>query len=73
MTLPTRNYNRAHNPDPEWDEDEVFTVAEWLEAKNVWIGNDDGSGYWMKDGMICNDEVFSSEQEDATHVIWYSK
>jgi hypothetical protein len=60
MTATSRNYNRAHNPDPEWDED-------------VWIGNDDGSGYWMKDGMICKDEVFPSEQEDATHVIWYSK
>lgn len=66
-----REYKTKHKQDPEWDE--IFTVEEWLQAKNVWIGNDDGCGYWMKDDMISDDEVFSSEPEDATHVIWYSK
>jgi len=74
MTATSRIYNRKHSPDPEWDEDEVFTLEAWFQAKNVYIGNDDGNGYWMKDGMICHkDEVFSSEPEDATHVVWYSK
>jgi len=72
MTATSRNYNRKHNPDPEWDD--VYTLEAWLQAKNVYIGNDDGNGYWMKDGMICDkDEVFSSEPEDSTHVVWYSK
>lgn len=37
------------------------------------IMDDDGSGYWVKDDMACRDEVFSSHQQDATHVIWYNK
>ena len=59
------------------DDDEfgdLFTVNEWLsEVKNIWCSNYDGSGYWVKDGYVSNDEVFSSEPEDATHVIWYNK
>ena len=66
-----REYKSKHNPDPEWEE--IFTVEEWLEAKNVYIFNDDGCGYWMKDVMISEDEVFHSPPEDATHVIWYNK
>ena len=51
----------------------LMTVEEWLTAKNVEFGNYDGSGYWVKDGKESDDEVFSSEPEDATHVAWYNK
>ena len=34
---------------------------------------DDGTGYWVKDGLESRDEVFASEVEDATHVMWYNK
>lgn len=72
MTATSRNYNRKHKPDPKWDD--IYTLEEWLEAKNVYIDNDVGCGYWMKNDMICDkDEVFSSDPEDATHVMWYSK
>lgn len=65
-----REYNRPI--DPEYTH--VMTVKEWEKAvKDGWFGNYDGSGYWMKDRMKCNDEVFSSLPEDATHVAWYNK
>ena len=32
-----------------------------------------GNGYWVKDGYKSKDEVFSTEQKDATHVVWYMK
>jgi hypothetical protein len=37
------------------------------------IMDDDGFGYWVKDGKKCQYDVFSSVQEDATHVVWYNK
>lgn len=64
-----RGYTRE--VDPETD---VFTVEEWKEAvANGSFVNDDGSGFWMKDGKESQDEVFSTEPEDATHVAWYNK
>lgn len=53
---------------------DVMTVQEWQEAvEGGWFNNDDGSGYWVKDGKSCRDEVFSSLPLDATHVAWYNK
>ncbi len=67
-----RIYDKKHEPN---EDDDIYSVKEWIEEiKNICCRNDDGSGYWMKDGYINdNDEVFSSEPEDATHVIWYNK
>jgi hypothetical protein len=53
---------------------DLFTVEEWNESvEDGDFIDDDGSGYWVKDGMESRDEVFSSSQEDATHVAWYNK
>lgn len=52
---------------------ELMTVDEWLACKNVIYGNYDGNGYWVRNGKQSNDEVFSTEKEDATHVAWYPK
>ena len=55
-------------------EAEIYTVKEFNEqVNNNVIKFDDGSGYWMKDGMESNDEVFINQQLDATHVAWYNK
>lgn len=57
---------------PAWAD--VFTVEEFAEHVLVGAFNTyDGSGYWAKDGMESDDEVFSTEPEDATHVAWYNK
>lgn len=63
-----RNYTGTLHED-----DHIMPLEEWNEAKNVSFGNYDGSGYWVKYGKRCEDEVFSSEPEDATHVVWYNK
>jgi len=54
--------------------DDVYTIEEWNETiKEGSIMNEDGCGYWMKDNLISNDEVFNTKQLDATHVVWYNK
>ena len=59
--------------DKDWDDD-IYTIEEWKDAVNdEWITNDDGTGYWVKDGLKSRDEVFSTPQLDATHVVWYNK
>lgn len=56
------------------NKDNIYTVEEWKESINYGdITDDDGTGYWVKDGYISTDEVFSTFQRDATHVIWYNK
>lgn len=53
---------------------DVMTVQEWQEAvEDGWFINDDGSGYWVKDGKESDDMVFADPQLDATHVSWYHK
>lgn len=57
----------------EWDDD-IYTVEEWEQVvKDGYIGNFDGNGYWVKNGLKSSDEVFSTPKLDATHVIWYNK
>lgn len=56
-----------------WDDD-IYTVNEWEEAVlDGEFNSDDGSGYWVKDGLRSDDEVFSTPKLDATHVVWYNK
>ena len=56
------------------DEDDVYTIEEWNDVvSDGSITNDDGCGYWAKNGMMCRDEVFSTPQSDATHVVWFNK
>jgi hypothetical protein len=55
-------------------DDDIYTIKEWDEAvMGGWICNEDGCGYWVKDGLKSNDEVFSTHKLDATHVVWYNK
>jgi hypothetical protein len=55
-------------------DDDIYTIKEWDEAvMGGWICNEDGCGYWVKDGLKSNDEVFSTPKLDATHVVWYNK
>lgn len=37
------------------------------------IIDEDGFGYWVKDGFSSKDDPFKTEQLDATHVAWYNK
>jgi hypothetical protein len=50
----------------------TFTLEEWASSGGGYIP-DDGSGYWVKDGLESDDSVWSSPPEDATHVAWYNK
>lgn len=53
---------------------DLMTVEDWNSSVELGMfDNDDGCGYWVKDGLESRDEVFNSEQEDATHVAWYNK
>ena len=54
---------------------DLFTMSDWLDnVADGSIDNLDGHGYYCKDDMMCiDDEVFSSEPEDATHVCWFNK
>ena len=66
-----RNYYRQL--DNKWDDD-IYTVEEWNAAvESGMFTNWDGSGYWVKNDLKSDDEVFSTLQEDATHVVWYNK
>lgn len=52
----------------------LMTIKKWKEAiYSGMITDDDGHGYWVKDGMMSRYCPFSSDQEDATHVIWFNK
>ena len=53
----------------------LYDIYNWLETtEEGYIIDDDGHGYWVKNGFMCRgDEVFSTDQEDATHVIWFNK
>lgn len=63
---------RYRNDIPDYGD--VFTLKEWKEiTESGGINSDDGHGYWCKDGKESNDEVFSTEAQDATHVAWFNK
>ena len=50
-------------------------LAEEKETGYTILGfsNDDGSGYWVKEGKQSSDEIFSTPRLDATHIIWFNK
>ena len=53
---------------------DMMRIDEWDVALLCgMITNWDGSGYWVKDNLISDDEAFSTPQLDATHVVWYNK
>lgn len=75
-TVNSTNSTRAYTKDiTKQKYGDLYTVDEWKESvENGWIMDDDGSGYWVKDGLECRDcDVFYSEPKDATHVMWYNK
>jgi hypothetical protein len=60
------------------DYGDLYTVEEWKEAlQDGSFISEDGSGYWVKDGLMCHDwdeEVFAATRPlDATHVMWFNK
>jgi len=68
---PTDRYTKKLIPKNDTD---IFTIEEWEEEiQNGNFCNYDGSGYWVKNNLKSNDEVFSTPKLDATHVIWYNK
>ena len=68
-TLSVRVYDRELELD-----DDIMTVKDWQDAVEAgYFINEDSSGYWVKDGLACRDEVFNSEPLDATHMVWYNK
>lgn len=69
-TYVVRAYDKKPDNDPEYP-DEIYEIKDWDEMK--WQMYDQGRGYWMKDGLISNDDVDTTKPEDATHVIWHSK
>lgn len=66
-----REYNREIEVD--YDYGTVFTIKQWSDFKDKCYMDYDGYGYWVKNGYESKDEVFSTEPEDATHVVWYNK
>ncbi len=56
------------------NKDDVYTIEQWKDSvDDGMLTDDDGTGYWVKDGYSSSDEVFSTDQLDATHVVWFNK
>lgn len=52
----------------------VFAAVDWDGAlDNGSIMDDDGIGYWAKDGLMSYDCAFRTPKLDATHVVWFNK
>jgi hypothetical protein len=70
----SREYNNKIDDDPEYP-DVVMTLDEWFSHhKNQTCFFDQGDAKWAKDGKYCDkSEAFTTEPEDATHVIWIDK
>jgi hypothetical protein len=71
----TSNINDERRYDGEIDvEDHVMTADDWeQEVEYGSFINEDGSGYWVKNGKRSHDEVFGTPRLDATHVVWFNK
>jgi thioredoxin reductase len=53
---------------------DVYTIEEWEEVVNDGdLCDSDGVGYWVREGLKSEDDVFSTPKLDATHVVWYNK
>lgn len=61
------------------DYGDIMTIEEWNDCvEQGFFTNDDGSGYFCKDGKMDRTiEVFSPQaakmEIDATHVCWFNK
>lgn len=68
-----RQYLRKIDFDEDYDMD-LMSVEVWNNCvSSGHFCTLDGSGYWVKNDMASTDEVFSTDQLDATHVLWFSK
>jgi hypothetical protein len=68
----TRRYKKLLSHfEPDID---LYSAEEWLSAiEDGAFSTTDGIGYWVKDSMVSDDEVFSTPQLDATDVLWFNK
>lgn len=67
---------RKYKEKEEWEKNlwTVYNIEEWNEATSQYsITDDDGSGYWEKDGRVSDDNAFNTPKLDATWVAWYNK
>ena len=57
------------------EEPDIIDLSEWrISLMNGWFGPDDGSGYWMVNGVETKLDVFTvNKPVNATGVIWYNK
>lgn len=51
---------------------DLIPIDRW-ESSSDEAMEDDGDGYWSKDNMYSDDDVFNTPKEDATHVMWFNK
>lgn len=70
-TITIRDYNRELNLE-ESCECCIYDIEEFNLIKGIVCTSQNGYGFYVKDGLISNDEVLSSMPLDATHVIWYN-
>lgn len=51
-----------------------YTLSQFEQAVEYGsITDEDGFGYWTKEGKYSEDDVFDTEPEDADGVIWFNK
>ena len=67
-----REYTKQYSEVDDWFAD-IITIGEWFNNKETIYNEYRGTGYWMKDGFISNDNTHITPPHDATHVIWYNK
>ena len=73
---PAIGYHRVYGePISKFKFCDIMSIDEWREAtaEYQYITPNDGFGYWVKDNMSSCDDVFETEQYDATQVIWFNK
>lgn len=69
-----RSYHKEIEEENEESTHVIMTVNEFKDGVKVGAyGFDDGDGFWVKDNLACDDDVFETEPGDATHVLWYNK
>lgn len=79
VQFPRSGKTANYGCDLAWDEEDVYTVAEFIECCEVNAFIDyDGFGHPVKDGF-ADPKVFVSPSKrneipkDATHIVWYNK
>lgn len=52
---------------------EIIVLEMWLKGiKNNFFDESEGYALWVKNGQECDNNAFSTEPLDATHVAWYA-